>query len=204
MLMSPPPVRGATSQRLVLFVTDQSNPETGKTGLTAGGTTLRTLTIGANGVPDATALTTQTLNALASPTAAWNSNGWAEIGAGYYVYDIPNALIATARMVLIDITGADVYQTVIAVPVPQYDVLAAGDTPVQLADALLGRNVAGGSNGGRTVARALQSGLINRIEITGSGTTRTLTMYGTDDATPLYQTTLTGVGTLGFTQSDPV
>lgn len=64
---------------------------------------------------------------------------------------------------------------------------ATGDIPtaVQNADALLGRNVAGGSNGTRTVAEALYV-LRNKVAISGG----TLTVYGTDDATPAFTATV--------------
>lgn len=60
---------------------------------------------------------------------------------------------------------------------------ATGDIPtaVQNADALLGRNVAGGSSAGRLVKEALYV-LRNKTEI-ASGT---LTVFGTDDATPAF------------------
>lgn len=60
---------------------------------------------------------------------------------------------------------------------------AVGDIPtaVQNADALLGRNVAGGSSAGRTVKEALYV-LRNKTDIAGG----TLTVYGTDDSTPAF------------------
>lgn len=200
-----PPLRGATDQSIIIFLADQSAPDVGKTGVVPGSVTLKTLRIDANGRPLAALSAARTLSALGSVTAAHIDDGWIEIGDGFYRYDLPDSLIgAGAASLTLILSGADIFVTPIDVPLPLFDVLGAPPTTAELADALLGRNVAGGSNGGRTVARALQSGLVNRIEITGSGSTRTLTMFGTDDATPLYQTTLSGVGTLGFTQSDPV
>jgi len=68
-----------------------------------------------------------------------------------------------------------------------------------IADAVLGRNIAGGSNGGRTVAEALAF-LRNRWSIVGS----TLTVYGPDDVTPLWTATVTGTpGADPVTGNDP-
>jgi hypothetical protein len=62
--------------------------------------------------------------------------------------------------------------------------IAALPTAVQNADALLGRNIAGGSSGGRTVSQALYF-LRNRWTAAAG----TLTVYETDDST----TSWTGV-----------
>lgn len=54
-------------------------------------------------------------------------------------------------------------------------------TAAQNADKVLGRNIAGGSDGGRTVTQALQV-LRNKVTTTGG----TLTVYAADDATPSW------------------
>lgn len=71
--------------------------------------------------------------------------------------------------------------------------LAALPTATENADALLGRNVAGGSDGTRTVSQALYV-LRNKTAISGG----TLTVYGTDDATPSF------TATVGTTAGDPI
>ncbi len=67
---------------------------------------------------------------------------------------------------------------------------AVGDIPtaVQNADALIARNIEGGSNTGRTVLQAL-AGIRNKSAITAidePGGTATLTVYAADDVTPLF------------------
>lgn len=77
---------------------------------------------------------------------------------------------------------------------------AVGDIPtaVQNADALLGRNVAGGSSTGRTVKEALYV-LRNKIE-NASGT---LTVYGVDDTTPAFTAAVTTTAGDPVTAIDP-
>lgn len=65
-------------------------------------------------------------------------------------------------------------------------VTAAVPTAAQNADALLGRNIAGGSSAGRTVGEALAV-LRNKVAISGT----TMTVYSTDDTTPLWTATVT-------------
>jgi hypothetical protein len=59
-------------------------------------------------------------------------------------------------------------------------------TPAQVADGVLGRNLAGGSSGGRTVGSALRV-LRNKVVISGS----TMTVYAEDDTTIIWTGTLT-------------
>jgi len=78
---------------------------------------------------------------------------------------------------------------------------AVGDIPtaVQNADALLGRNVSGGSSTGRTVSQALHF-LRNKWTVSGG----TLTVYDTDDTTSSWTATVTGTaGADPVTGSDP-
>ncbi len=65
---------------------------------------------------------------------------------------------------------------------------AVGDIPTtaQVADKLLGRNLAGGSDGGRTVKDALRASR-NRSQLSGG----TLTVYQEDDATPAWTADVT-------------
>lgn len=60
-----------------------------------------------------------------------------------------------------------------------------GTTPAAIADGILARNLAGGSDGGRTVRDALRVGR-NRVEIVGT----TLTVYAEDDTTPAWTATI--------------
>jgi hypothetical protein len=65
-------------------------------------------------------------------------------------------------------------------------------TLAAIADKALGRNVAGGSDGGRTVTRMLRR-LGNRVTLSGSAgdTSRTMTVYAEDDTTVAYTATVT-------------
>ncbi len=65
---------------------------------------------------------------------------------------------------------------------------AAGDIPTtaQIADKFLGRNLAGGSDGGRTVQDSLRANR-NRVEVAAGS----LTVYQEDDATPAWSAALT-------------
>lgn len=78
---------------------------------------------------------------------------------------------------------------------------ATGDIPTanQNADALLGRNIAGGSSSGRTVTQALCF-LRNKWTVAAG----TLTVYGTDDTTTSWTATVsTDAAALPVTGNDP-
>ncbi len=66
--------------------------------------------------------------------------------------------------------------------------VAAVPTSAQNADKLLGRNIAGGSDGGRDVTSALRA-TRNRVVIDGT----TITVYAEDDTTPAWTGTVTRV-----------
>lgn len=68
------------------------------------------------------------------------------------------------------------------------------------ADALLARNIAGGSSAGRTVSEALAP-LRNRVEVTAGGS---VVVYAEDDTTPVWTGTATRTaGANPLTQVDP-
>lgn len=67
-----------------------------------------------------------------------------------------------------------------------------------VADKVLGRNIAGGSDAGRKVSEALAF-LRNRWEISGT----TLTVYASDDVTPLFTATITRTAADSVSQVDP-
>ena len=72
-------------------------------------------------------------------------------------------------------------------------------TAVQNADALLGRNVSGGSSAGRTVKQALH--FLRNKWVVAAGT---LTVYDTDDSTSSWTATVTGTaGADPITGNDP-
>lgn len=77
----------------------------------------------------------------------------------------------------------------------------SGGTPpttAQIADKLLGRNVAGGSDGGRTVTDALRT-LRNKSEIAAG----TLTVYEEDDSTPAWTASVTTAAGDPLSSIDP-
>jgi hypothetical protein len=64
--------------------------------------------------------------------------------------------------------------------------LGALPTAAAVADKLLGRAIAGGADGGRTVGQALKA-LRNKVEIAGG----LMTIYESDDTTPSWTATVT-------------
>ena len=73
---------------------------------------------------------------------------------------------------------------------PANSSLVARTTSSAIADAILGRNIGGGSDGGRTVGSALAPAR-NKVTITGSGNPYTMTVYATDDSTSLWTAAVT-------------
>jgi hypothetical protein len=80
--------------------------------------------------------------------------------------------------------------------VSETDFATASPSSTAIADTLLGRSIAGGADGGRTVESALAS-LRNRVVISGG----TMTVYDVDDTTPLWTGAITG--TPAITESNP-
>jgi hypothetical protein len=79
------------------------------------------------------------------------------------------------------------------------EVTALNDiTGIEAADALLARNVAGGSNGGRTVSDGLRR-LRNRVAIAGA----TMTVYEEDDTTSAWTAAVTTTAGDPVSQVDP-
>ena len=77
--------------------------------------------------------------------------------------------------------------------------VSAVPTATANADALLSRNVAGGSSSGRLVKEALYA-LRNKVSISGS----TMTVYSTDDTTSAWSATVTSdSGAEPLTAIDP-
>lgn len=75
----------------------------------------------------------------------------------------------------------------------------AADAANEIADAILARNIAGGSSAGRTVKQALYF-LRNKWTVSGG----TLTVYQTDDATSEWTASVTGTaGADPITTNDP-
>lgn len=126
--------------------------------------------------------------------------------AGYIVGTNLNATVSSrASQTSLD-TVDDFLDTEVAAIKAKTDNLpaapaAVGDIPtaVQNADALLGRNVSGGSSTGRTVKQAFHF-IRNKWVVSGG----TLTVYDTDDSTSSWTAAVTGTaGADPVTGSDP-
>ena len=79
------------------------------------------------------------------------------------------------------------------------DIEARVPTDAENADKLLGRTITGGADGGRTVASTFAR-IRNRWTLVGA----TLTVYATDDATPLWTSIVTQAAVNPITGSDPL
>ena len=117
---------------------------------------------------------------LAFPTTSGRSLDVTATGAaGIDWGNVENATTA----VNLSATNIDVDQVVASVTA---DVTLSAAEENAIADAILGRNVAGGSSAGRLVKEALYV-LRNKTAISAG----TLTVYGTDDATPSFTAAVT-------------
>jgi hypothetical protein len=94
---------------------------------------------------------------------------------------------------------AGTFQLVLATPAVAGDAmtLTAGER-TSIADALLGRNIAGGSSAGRTVKQALYR-LRNRVAVSAG----TATVYQVDDATSEWTAAVTTTAGNPVTEIDP-
>lgn len=126
--------------------------------------------------------------------------------AGYIVGTNLNATVSSrASQTSLD-TVDDFLDTEVAAIKAKTDLIpaapaAVGDIPtaIQNADALLGRNVSGGSSTGRTVKQAFHF-IRNKWVVSGG----TLTVYDTDDSTSSWTAAVTGTaGADPVTGSDP-
>jgi hypothetical protein len=129
-------------------------------------------TVTATADPDTAAIKAKTDNLPASPAA---------VGSAMTLTGAYDAAKTAAQAGALATVGSDV-TTLLA------DVEALPDAPTATAnaDALLGRNIAGGSNGGRTVKDALR---VSRNKVVVSATT--ITVYAEDDTTIAWTGTLT-------------
>lgn len=138
------------------------------------------------------------LNAAGSAGDPWTTPLPGAYGAGTAGYIIGTNLDTTvgSRSAL-DAAGV---RTAVGLASANLDT-QLGDLPtaVENADALLGRNVAGGSSSGRLVKEALYA-LRNKWTVSGG----TYTVYATDDSTPAWTSSVTGTaGADPLTASDP-
>lgn len=120
----------------------------------------------------------QTIVTSASATPGYAGTDQSKIANATATVDLSGTTVKTAT---------DIATAVAAVP-----------SATANADALLGRNVAGGSSSGRTVKEALYF-LRNRW-VVSSGT---LTVYGTDDTTSAWTSTVTQTAGNPVSESNP-
>jgi len=117
------------------------------------------------------------------------------------VGDVPtNAELATALGTADDAVLAEVALVKAKTDLIPAAPAAVGDIPtaVENADALLGRSIAGGANGGRTVSSSFRR-VRNRVAIAGG----TLTVYQEDDTTPDHTAAVTTAAGDPITEVDP-
>lgn len=196
----------APTIELFFFSTTDGTPVTTLTNATAG------LTLAyRRGITAVTSIT------LASQTAtgAYTAGGFAHLGGGVYRLDLPVAATASG---LTDVTilatalpaATAMNAIVVGLTPDDLTVAAATDATITsavwaaatreltgigtaireaIADTLLGRNVAGGSNGGRTVSLGLFK-MVNRWLRRGTNN-NTLDIYATNDTTVVATETLT-------------
>lgn len=193
---------GATSVTVNVFIQDSSSATGGGlTGLVFNSAGLTAYYCLPAAAPVAIALAT-----LAANNSAWSSGGFKEIDAtnmpGWYRLDVPNAALASGRFSSIHLKGAtNMAPLPMEIALTGWDPFAgtlatAGNAAI--ADKILGRNLAGSSDGTRTVADALRA-LRNRTALSGG----TLTVYAEDDSTPAWTAAVTTSAGDPISQIDP-
>jgi len=193
---------GATSVSVNVFIQDSSSTTgAGLTGLAFNSAGLTAYYALPRAAPVAIALAT-----LAAVTSAYSSGGFKELDSsnmpGWYRLDIPDAALASGRFVSLHLKGAtNMAPLPMEIALTGWDPLTgvlatAGNAAV--ADKILGRNLAGGADGTRTVQDALRA-LRNRTNAVGS----TLTVYQEDDTTAAWTAALTTTAGDPISQIDP-
>jgi hypothetical protein len=182
--------RSATSQiGEVLILDDTGAPETGLVHNTSGLTCFASTD---GGTAASVTLVDMTLGTYAS-------GGFKQIDAtnrpGWYAFGYPTLPTSGNRRAF-TFKGTGLRPSTVIVDLGGADPREAPETSSEIADTLLGRSIAGGADGGRTVESALAS-LRNRVVISGG----TMTVYDVDDTTPLWTGAITG--TPAITESNP-
>lgn len=157
-----------------------------------------------NGTAQAGTTSTITLATTSSATdndAYDNAVVWIYDGTGANQMRGVSSYVASTHVVTVDqdwATTPDTTSKYFVLPSPQ----PVSDT--DFADALLGRNIEGGSSTGRTVSEALYA-IRNKTTLTSiTSTSATLTVYKTDDSTSAWTATVALTsGTNPITSVDP-
>jgi hypothetical protein len=164
-------------RRVPLLLTDDADGKTPKTGLLFAPAEVK---VSKNGGAEASSHGTVT-----------------EVGGGLYTYEFSQDELDTPGFV-----SARVVKTGVRSFVAAHQVLPAPPDAGSIADRVLGRSIAGGSDGGRTVAQALAFSR-NRVEIDSTSTPPMLTVYDVDDATVLWRARVTTAKGDPLTGVDP-
>lgn len=181
---------GSTSVSVNLFIQDS----TSSTGAGLTGLVYNTASLAAYYCLPGAAASSISLATLASASSSWSSGGFKEIDAtnmpGWYRFDVPNAAIASGRFVSIHFQGAaDMAQLPLEIELTATDNQSASLSTAAnaaIADKLLGRNLAGGADGTRTVRDALRK-LRNKTRTEDDE----MTVYAEDDSTPAWTAIVT-------------
>lgn len=181
----------STARNLMVFLTASSDHVTGLTGATLS------VSISKDGAAFASI----------SPTVTERGNGWYNIALTTAHTDTTGDLVLRATA-----SGADPIdlreQVVEGLPAANFgllDITTSGYVRTsqtsnhQATDHLLGRNISGGSDGGRTISQALHF-LRNKWTVSGG----TLTVYDTDDTTTSWTASVSSTaGADPITGNDP-
>lgn len=155
----------AAERRVPVYLADDLDGKTPRGGLSfTGGEIL----ISKNGGPEAPAQGTMT-----------------EIGGGLYAYEFTLGELDTLGFVTARVAKSGVRPFVAA-----HQVLRTPADSAGIADRMLGRSIAGGTDGGRTVAQALAASR-NRVVVDAATSPPTLTVYDVDDTTVLWTARVT-------------
>ena len=192
-------LKQSTARNLLVFVTQSADHVTGLTGATL------TITASKDGAAFASI----------SPTVTERGNGWYSLALTSSHTDTLGDLAVHVTATSADPTDL-VRQVVAGLPgeavawsddaVNSSSLAASAVTEIQAgmatsaevlavptaaenADALLARNIAGGSNGGRDVTSALRV-LRNRVDLTPAGAPTVATVYAEDDTTQVWPATV--------------
>lgn len=190
----------AAGRRIPVALVDDTDGKTPETGVTISAGDMK---VSKNGAAEANH--GGTLTELAGGDYYYEASSGEVDTLGYLTGRIVKAGIRTFRMaaqvVAVDPRGANLGLTNLDAAVSSRLATAgytAPPTAVQNADALLGRNLAGGSDGGRTVKDALRASRNRRIIAAG-----TLTVYAEDDATPAWTAAVTTNAGNPISEIDP-
>ena len=125
-----------------------------------------------------------------SPSTTPAAADASHVGGGVYAVQLSDASLTAGDYVVVTAHG-DARITPAVGRVVAVDVATAPLSGGEMADAVLGRNIAGSADGGHTVSRAMKK-VVNK-KVLASGT---LTVYEEDGTTPAFTEAITGKSTV--------